>query len=102
MPENLLGDLDVASGFQHALRERVTEKMRMNRDACSSADVAQGRLKTRIAKGLASTLPRSDPNGMNVRRRAALGAQVLFVNRPEVVGDRHAVLVARALQPHGD
>ena len=48
------------------------------------------------------TLPRSDPNGMNVRRRAALGAQVLFVNRPEVVGDGHAVLIARTLQPHGD
>src|SRR5713226_6954234 len=39
---------------------------------------------------------------MNVRRRAALGAQVLFVNRPEVVGDGHAVLLARPLQPHGD
>jgi hypothetical protein len=39
---------------------------------------------------------------MNVRRRAALGAQVLFVNRPEVVGDGHAVLIARTLQPHGD
>src|SRR5229473_7168511 len=74
----------------------------MNRDACSPADVAQGRLKTRIAKGLALTLPRSDPNGVNVRRRAALGAQVLFVNRPEIVGDRHAVLIARTLQPHGD
>src|SRR5277367_6112970 len=39
---------------------------------------------------------------MNVRRRAALVAQVLFVNRPEIVGDGHAVLVPRALQPHGD
>ena len=102
MPENLLSDLDVAGGFQYALRERVTEQVRMNRDACSSTDVAQGRLKTRIAKGLALTLPRSDPNGMNVRRRAALGAQVLFVNRPEVVGDGHTVLIARTLQPHGD
>jgi hypothetical protein len=35
-------------------------------------------------------------------RRAALGAQVLSVNRPEVVGDGHAVLIARTLQPHGD
>src|SRR5437660_768481 len=74
----------------------------MNRDACFSADIAQGRLKTRIAKGLALTLPRSDPNGVNVRFRAALGAQVLFVNRPEVVGHGYAVLVARTLQPHGD
>src|SRR5437667_10394904 len=74
----------------------------MNRDACSSADVAQDRLKTRIAEGLALTLPRSDPNGVNIRRRAALGAQVLLVNRPEVVGDGHAVLIARTLQPHGD
>src|SRR6266852_653339 len=74
----------------------------MNRDACASANVAQGRLKTRIAKGLALTLPRSDPNGVNIRRRAALGAQVLFVNRPEVVGDGHAVLVPRTLQPHRD
>src|ERR1017187_1336336 len=102
MPENLLRDLDVASGFEHALRERVTEQVRLNRDACSSTDVAQSRLKTGIAKGLALTLPRSDPNGMNVRRRAAFGAQVLFVNRPEVVGDGHAVLIARTLQPHGD
>src|SRR5258708_39105572 len=39
---------------------------------------------------------------MNVRCRAALGAQVLFVNRPEVVGDGHAVLIARTLQSHGD
>src|SRR5713226_3143185 len=102
MPENLLSDPDVAGGFEHALRERVTEQVRMNRDACPSADVAQGRLKTCIAKGLASTFPRSDPNGMNVRRRTALGAQVLFVNRPEVVGDGHAVLLSRALQPYGD
>src|SRR5229473_7594321 len=102
MSENLLRDLDVASGFQHALRERVTEKMRMNRDARPSTDVAQGRLKTGIAKGLALTFPRSDPDGMNIRRRAALGAQVLVVNRPEVVGDGHAVPIARPLQPHGD
>src|SRR6266851_8853583 len=74
----------------------------MNRDACPSADVAQGRLKTCIAKGLAPTFPRSDPNGMNVRRRTALVAQVLFVNRPEVVGDGHAVLITRTLQSHGD
>src|SRR5258707_4948627 len=74
----------------------------MNRDACSSTDVAQGRFKTRIAKRLALTFPRSDPNGMNVRHRAALCAQVLFVNRPEVVGDGHAVLIARTLQSHGD
>src|SRR5229473_6571237 len=74
----------------------------MNRDACPSADVAQGRLKTCIAKGLAPTFPRSDPNGMNVRRRAALVAQVLFVNRPEIVGDGHAVLITRTLQSHGD
>src|ERR1700678_408770 len=39
---------------------------------------------------------------MSIRRRAALCAQVLFVNRPEVVGDGHAVLIARTLQPHGD
>src|SRR5208282_1959210 len=39
---------------------------------------------------------------MNVRRRAALVAQVLFVNRPEIVGDGHAVLITRTLQPHGD
>src|SRR6266567_643314 len=102
MPENLLRDLDVASGFQHALSERVTEEMRMNRDARPSTDVAQGRFKTGIAKGSALTLPRSDPNSANVRCRAALGAQVLFVNRPEVVGDGHAVLIARPLQPHGD
>src|SRR5207244_9555973 len=57
MPENLLRDLDVASGFEHALRDRVTEKMRMNRDTCSSGDVTQSRLKTRIAKRLASTFP---------------------------------------------
>src|SRR5215467_981118 len=74
----------------------------MNRDACLSTDVAQGRLETRIAKGFASTFPRSDPNGMNVRRHAAFGAQVLFVNRPEIVGDGHAVLITRTLQPHGD
>src|ERR1700682_4645243 len=102
MPENLLRNLDVASGIQHALSERVTEKMRMNRDARPSTDVAQGRLKTGIAKRLALTFPRSDPNGMNVRRRTALGAQVLFVNRPEVVGDGHAVLIARTLQQHGN
>src|SRR5450755_2148531 len=65
-------------------------------------DVAQRRFKTRIAKRLALTFPRSDPNGMNVRRRAVLGAQVLFVNRPEVVGEGHAVPIARPLQPHGD
>src|ERR1039458_2050500 len=102
MPQNLLRDLDVASGFQHALRERVTEKMRMNRDARPSSDLAQGRFKTGIAKGFAVTLPRSDPNSVNVRCRAPLGAQVLFVNRPEVVGDGHAVLIARTLQPHGN
>src|SRR5271154_2400011 len=102
MPENLLRDLDVAGGVEYALREGVTEQVWMNRDACPSTDGAQGRLKARIAKGLALTLPRSDPNGMNVRRRAALGAQVLFVNRPEVVGDGHAVLIARSLQPNGD
>src|ERR1700684_2768727 len=102
MPENLLHDLDVAGGLEYALRERVTEEMRMNRDARPSTDVAQGRFKTGIAKGLALTLPRSDPNGVHVRRRAALGAQVLFVNRPEVVGDGHAVLIARTLQPYGD
>src|SRR5271169_1309969 len=39
---------------------------------------------------------------MNVRRRAALVAQVVFVNRPEVIGDGHAVLIARTLQPYGD
>src|SRR5258708_3884129 len=39
---------------------------------------------------------------MNVRRRAALAAQVLFVNRPEIVGDGHAMLIARTLQAHGD
>src|SRR5438132_12940429 len=102
MPENLLSDLDVSSGLQHALRERVTEKMRMNGDVRPSTDVAQGRFKTCIAKRLTLTLPRSDPNGVNVRRRTAFGAQVLFVDRPEVVGDRHAVLIARPLQPHGD
>src|SRR5437899_4847813 len=102
MPENLLCDLDVAGGVEYALREGVTEEVRMNRDACLSTDVAQGRFKTRITRGLALPLPRSDPNGMNVRRRAALGAQVLFVNRPEVVGDGHAVLIARTLQAHGD
>src|SRR5438034_3336471 len=74
----------------------------MNRDACPSTDIAQGRLKTCIAKGLALTFPRSDPNGTNVRRRAALAAQVLFVNRPEIVGDGHAVLITRTLQAHGD
>src|SRR5208282_971617 len=74
----------------------------MNRDACLSTDVAQGRLETRIAKRFASTFPRSDPNGMNVRRRAAFVAQVLFVNRPEIVGDGHTVLITRTLQPHGD
>src|SRR5438309_94049 len=102
MTENLLSDLDVASGFEHALRECVTEQVRMNRDARLPTDVAQGRFKTRIAKGLASTFPRSDPNGMNVRCRMALGAQILFVNRPEVVGDGDAVLITRTLQPHGD
>ena len=74
----------------------------MNRDSRFSTDVAQGRLKARIPEGLALTFPRRDPNGMNVRSRAALGAQILFVNRPEVVGDGHAVLVARTFQPHGD
>jgi hypothetical protein len=74
----------------------------MNRYARLSTDISQGRLKTRVAKGLALTFPRGDPNGMNVRRRAALGAQVLFVNRPEVVGDGHAMLIARTLQPDGD
>src|SRR5712692_9605714 len=102
MPENLLRDLDVAGGFEYALRERMTEQVRVNRNACPSADVAQRRFKTGIAKRLALTFPRSDPNGMNVRRRTALVAQVLFVNRPEVVGDGHAVLIASTLQPHGD
>src|ERR1700678_1063261 len=74
----------------------------MNRDSRLSTDVAQGRLKARIPEGLALTLPRRDPNGMNARRRAALGAQVLLVNRPEVVSDGDAVLIARTLQPHGD
>jgi hypothetical protein len=59
-------------------------------------------LKRRIAEGFALTFSRSDPNGMNVRRRAALVAKVLFVNRPEIVGDGHAVLITRTLQPHGD
>src|SRR5580658_1569860 len=40
----------------------------MNRDACLSTDVAQSRLETRIEKRFALTLPRSDPNGMNVPR----------------------------------
>src|SRR6266576_2564859 len=102
MPENLLSNLDVASSLQHALCQRVTEYVRMNKNACLSADVAQGRLKTRIAEGLDLTFSRSDPNGMNVRRRTALGAQVLFVNRPEVVGDGHAVLITCTLEPHGD
>src|SRR5437899_10409559 len=102
MAEKFLRDLDVAGGFQHALRERVTEKMRMNRDASPSTDVAQGRLTTRIAKGLALTLPRSDPNGVNVLCSTALCAQILFVNRPEFVGNRHAVLGPRTRQPHGD
>jgi hypothetical protein len=102
MPKNLLRNLDVASGLQHGLDERVAEQVRMNRDARPSTDVAQGRLKARISKGLALTFSRSDPNGMNVRRCAALTAQVLFVNRPKVVGDGHPVLLARALQPHGD
>jgi len=57
------------------LRERVAEQVRMNRDACLSIDVAQGRLKGRTAKGLASTFPRRNPDGMDVRRRAALGAK---------------------------
>src|ERR1700728_670488 len=74
----------------------------MNRDSRLSTDVAQGRLKARIPEGLALTLPRRDPNGMNARRRAALGAQVLLVNRPEVVSDGDAMLIARTLQPHGD
>jgi len=39
---------------------------------------------------------------MNVRRRAAFVAQVLFVNRPEIVGDGHTVVITRTLQPHGD
>src|ERR1700675_4739408 len=102
MSENLPRDLNVASGFQYALRERVAEQVRMNRDACLSTDVAQGRLKGRIAKGLASTFPRRNPDGMDVRGRAALAAQVLFVNRPEIVGDGHTVLIARPLQPHCD
>src|SRR6266496_5683251 len=102
MPENLLSDLDVASGVEYALREGMTEEVRMNRDARLPTDVAQGRFKARIAKGLALAFPRSDPNGVNVRRRAAFGAQVLFVNRPEIVGDWHTVLVPHALQPHGD
>src|ERR1700678_1726303 len=102
MPENLLCDLDVAGGFQHALRERVTEQVRMNGNACPSTDVAQGRLETRIAKRLAFPLARSDPNGMNIRRRAAFGAQILIVNGPKVVGDGHAMLIARTLQSHGD
>ena len=33
MSENLLSNLDVASIFEHALRECVTEQVRMNRDA---------------------------------------------------------------------
>src|ERR1700689_157623 len=102
MPENLLHDLDVAGGLEYALRERVTEEMRMNRDARPSTDIAQRRFKTGIAKGFASTLPRSDPNRGNVRCRATLSAQVLFVNRPEVVGDGHAVVIARTLQPRDD
>jgi len=67
VPENLLRDFDVAGGFEHALRERVTEQVRMNRDACLSTYVAQSRLETRIAKGIALTFPRGDPSGMNVR-----------------------------------
>src|SRR5258708_17794943 len=102
MPENLLGDLDVAGGVEYALRESVTEQVRMSRDACLSTNVPQGRLKRRIAEGFALTFSRSDPNGMNARRRAALVAQVLFVNRPEIIGDGHAVLITRTLQPHGD
>jgi hypothetical protein len=47
------------------------------------------------SEGAALALPRSDPNGVNVRRRTALGAQILFVNRPEVLGDGHAVLITR-------
>ena len=102
MPENLLCDLDVAGGVEYALREGVTEEVRMNRDACLSTDVAQGRFETRIAKRFALTFPRSDPNGMNVRRCAAFGAQVLFINRPEIIGDGHTVPIASTLQPHGD
>jgi len=74
----------------------------MNRDACPSTDIAQRRFKACIAEGLALTFSRGDPNGMKVRRRAAFGAQVLFVNRPEIVSDWHTVLIARSLQPHGD
>src|ERR1700678_1072912 len=39
---------------------------------------------------------------VNIRRPLALGAQVLLVNRPEVVSDGDAMLIARTLQPHGD
>src|SRR5258708_18264613 len=102
MPENLLGDLDVAGGVEYALRESVTEQVRMSRDACLSTNVPQGRLKRRIAEGFALTFSRSDPNGMNARRRAALVAQGLFVNRPEIIGYGHAQLITRTLQPHGD
>src|SRR5205814_10222156 len=102
MPVNFLGDLDVAGGLQHALGEGVTEQVRVNRYARPSTDVAQSRFKTCIAERLALTFSRSDPNGMNARRRAALVAQVLFVNRPEIIGDGHAVLITRTLQSHGD
>ena len=39
MPENLLRDFDVAGGVEYALRESVTEQVRMSRDACLSTDV---------------------------------------------------------------
>lgn len=54
---DLLRDFDVAGGVEYALREGVTEQVRMNRDACLSTDVAQGRFKTRITKGLVSSSP---------------------------------------------
>src|ERR1700741_3334337 len=96
MPENLLRDLaSVGRPPREAIP--ITSCVRF-----PSTDIAQGRLKTRIAKGLALTFPRSDPNGTHVRRRAALVAQVLFENQPEIVGDGHAVLITRTLQPHGD
>ncbi len=39
MPENLLGDFDVAGGVEYALREGVTDQVRMSRDACLSTDL---------------------------------------------------------------
>ena len=102
VPQEFLCDLEVAGGLHDALRKGVTKLMRAHRRANLAPKSPQRRLEGAVGQGHAMATALGDPGGRGARGRTSLGLQIAAKQGPEIIGDRDAMFLSRALESNGN